>query len=290
VLKFAGVPEVHIISHKAIPGPGVPAEDSMPAILREIQQGIEEGVIIHEHRGVQRLILRGERVVAVELVHMKKLANAEGRLKRVAFEGTESLLNVDQVIPAIGQTVDPAGLETVLQQRSFMPADEGGRLAGHPGLYTGGDTRGDQGTVSEAIGDGRRAATAMDAFIRGERASPEAAATPWLTYQQLNLNYFMPAPRPHSATLEVGARNSSQEIDSGLNRQQVLGEGQRCFSCGDCMACDNCWTLCPDVAVLQTRDIAADGSHYVFDYGYRKGCGLCAHECPTGYIVMREET
>jgi formate dehydrogenase beta subunit len=46
------------------------------------------------------------------------------------------------------------------------------------------------------------------------------------------------------------------------------------------------------VAVLKTRDVAADGSHYVFDYGYCycKGCGLCAHECPTGYIVMQEDT
>lgn len=290
VLKFAGVPAVHIISHKAIPGPGVPPEDSMPAILREIRQGIEEGVIIHEHRGVQRLILRGEKVVAVELVHMKKLANAEGRLKRVAFEGTESLLNVDQVIPAIGQTVDPTGLETVLRQRSFMPADEWGRLAGHAGLYTGGDTRGDHGTVSEAIGDGRRAATAMDAFIRRNDTALGTEATSWLPFERLNLNYFVPAPRPRAATLAVGERNSSQEIDTGLNRQQVLGEGQRCFSCGDCLACDNCWTLCPDVAVLKTRDIAADGSHYVFDYGYCKGCGLCAHECPTGYIVMQDET
>lgn len=290
VLKFAGVPEVHIISHKAIPAPGVPPEDSMPAILREIRQGLEEGVTIHEHRGVQRLILRGERVVAVELVHMKKLANAEGRLKRVAFEGTESLLNVDQVIPAIGQTVDPAGLETVLGQGSFMPADEWGRIAGHPGVYTGGDTRGDHGTVSEAVGDGRRAATAIDAYIKAESDALGTEASEWLGYEQLNVNYFLPAPRPHAAVLTVADRDSEAEIDSGLQRHQVVGESQRCLSCGDCLACDNCWMLCPDVAVLKTRDIAADGSHYVFDYGYCKGCGLCAHECPTGYIVMEDES
>ena len=77
-----------------------------------------------------------------------------------------------------------------------------------------------------------------------------------------------------------------------MERHQVLAEAHRCLSCGDCLACDNCWTLCPDVAVLKTRDVAADGSHYVFDYGYCycKGCGLCAHECPTGYIVMQEDT
>ena len=289
VLKFAGVPEVHIISHKAIPGPGVPADDAMPAILREIRQGLEEGVLIHEHRGVQRLILRGEKVVAVELVHMKKLADASGRLKRVAFEGTESLLHVDQVIPAIGQTVDPAGLDSVLGKRSFMPADEWGVIEGHRGVFTGGDTRGDHGTVSEAIGDGRRAARGMDALIRAADM-PDSEAGAWLGYDKLNVNYFVPAPRPHPAALPVGERNGSTEIEAGLTQREAQAEGRRCFSCGNCLACDNCWSLCPDVAVLKTRDIAADGSHYVFDYGYCKGCGLCAHECPTGYIVMQEES
>jgi len=167
-------------------------------------------------RGGQGLILRGEKVVAVELVHMKRLANAEGRLKRVAFEGTESLLSVDQVIPAIGQTVDPAGLETVLKQGSFMPADEWGRIAGHPGVYTGGDTRGDHGTVSEAVGDGRRAARAIDAYIKAESDSLGTEAGPWLGFEQLNVNYFVLAPRPHAASLSVTERTSSAEIDSGL--------------------------------------------------------------------------
>lgn len=290
VLKFAGVPEVHIVSHKAIPGPGVPAEDSMPAILREIRQGIEEGVVIHEHRGVQRLILRGQKVVAVELVHMKKLANAEGRMKRVAFEGTESLLNVDHVIPAIGQTVDPAGLGSVLNRASFLRADDWGRIDGHAGVFTGGDARGDHGTVSEAIGDGRLAALAIDAFVKDETEPAATAGAELLGYERLNLNYFVPAPRPRGPSLDVAQRTCSDEIDRGLDQQQVLGEGRRCFSCGNCLACDNCWTLCPDVAVLKTRDIAADGSHYVFDYGYCKGCGLCSHECPTGYIAMEPET
>ena len=55
------------------------------------------------------------------------------------------------------------------------------------------------------------------------------------------------------------------------------------------MACDNCWNLCPDSSVLKTREKASDGSHYVFDYDYCKGCGLCAHECPVGYINMIDE-
>jgi len=27
----------------------------------------------------------------------------------------------------------------------------------------------------------------------------------------------------------------------------------------------------------------------VFEYDYCKGCGLCANQCPCGYIVMKDE-
>ncbi len=69
-----------------------------------------------------------------------------------------------------------------------------------------------------------------------------------------------------------------------------MAEAQRCLSCGNCLACDNCWTLCPDNAVIKTQELASDGSHYLFDLDYCKGCGLCAQECPTGYIQMVPET
>jgi formate dehydrogenase (NADP+) beta subunit len=72
----------------------------------------------------------------------------------------------------------------------------------------------------------------------------------------------------------VAERDGSTEIDNGLTQRQAQAEGQRSFSCSNCLACDGCWNLCPDIAVLKTRDIAADGSHHVFDYGYCKG--VCA--------------
>lgn len=287
ILKHAGVPQVHIVSHKAIPGPGVPAQDAMPAILREIRQGLEEGVVIHEHRGVQRLILRGEQVVGVEVVHMKKLANEAGRLKRVAFEGTESLLHVEQVIPAIGQTVDPKGIESLLNGGSYFRVDDWGAFADKPGVFTGGDARG-HGTVSEAIGDGRRAALAIDHALRSGQA-PQAPKAEPLAFDRLNINYYELAPRAQTAVLEVAERTGFKEVEGGLTRRQAVDEGRRCFSCGNCMMCDNCWTLCPDVAVLKSQEKTEDGSHYLFDYEYCKGCGLCAHECPSGYIRMRDE-
>lgn len=288
VLRRSGVQQVHIISHKSIPGPDVPPDDAMPAIPREVDQALEEGVTIHEHRGIHRLILRGEKVIGVEMVHMKKLRQPSGRLKRVEFEGTETVLHVDQVIPAIGQVVDPLGVEPLLDHREFFRVDEWGRFAKHAGVYTGGDARGDRGTVSEAIGDGRRAAIAIDADLRGIEL-PIGERREALGFDHLNLNYFEHAPRARESVLAVELRKQYEEIEGGLSGNEVRSEAERCFSCGNCFACDNCWTFCPDESVLKTRQIAEDGTHYIFDYDYCKGCGLCSSECPCGFITMVDE-
>ena len=288
ILKHCGVETVHVVTHESLPRAGVEQPDTMPAIAREIEQAMEEGVIIHEHRGVQRLVLRGEQVVGLELVHRKKLREADNSTRSVSFEGTETLLHVDQVIPAIGQTVDPAGLASLLGQHEFLTASEHGRIGGHPGLYTGGDARGGGGTVSAAIGDGRRAALAIARDLQ-RQADPEDRTAAPVTAAQINVNYFEPKSRQHAPTLPVAERNGDAEIIGGLAPQQAAQEALRCLSCGDCLACDNCWTLCPDVAVLKTRSPAEDGSFYVFDYDFCKGCGICARECPTAYIVMEPE-
>jgi len=222
------------------------------------------------------------------MVHMKKLRQPDGRLRRVEFEGTETVLHVDQVIPAIGQVVDPEGVQPLIGQRDFFKVDEWGGFPKHPGIYTGGDARGDRGTVSEAIGDGRRAAIAIDAYIRGidlplpERREP-------IGFDKLNLNYFEHGTRARESLLPVELRKQYEEIEGGLNPNQIRAEAERCFSCGNCFACDNCWTFCPDESVLKAREVASDGTHYVFDYDYCKGCGLCASECPCGFIAMIDE-
>jgi len=70
----------------------------------------------------------------------------------------------------------------------------------------------------------------------------------------------------------------------GLQLEQTLAEAGRCFSCGTCVVCDNCVTVCPDLAV---RRAPAGGYEVLGDYC--KGCGLCVRECPTGSMTMVEE-
>jgi len=43
-----------------------------------------------------------------------------------------------------------------------------------------------------------------------------------------------------------------------------------------CIQCLFCWVSCPDASVT-----LKDGKMTGFDYKHCKGCGICAHECPT---------
>ena len=47
-----------------------------------------------------------------------------------------------------------------------------------------------------------------------------------------------------------------------------------------CIDCDNCIIFCPDSSVNKQHDI---------NYDYCKGCGICAHECPSDAIEMIKE-
>jgi NADPH-dependent glutamate synthase beta subunit-like oxidoreductase len=289
ILKRLGAEDVHIITHERIPGPGVPEYDAMRASGREVRQAIEEGVVVHEHRGVRRLLLKGNKVTGVELVHARKLLSPDGRHKLHSFDGTETVLHVDEVIPAIGQQVDAEGFDSILHGKPFIPVDDyTGAIVGLPGLWAGGDARGDHGTVSAAVGDGRRAALAIFDTLRG-LAAPTRPERTVASIGHINLHYYEHLSRQEVVVLPPEQRVCHEEVERGLGDTQAALEAKRCLACGNCMACDNCWTLCPDASVLKTTEIATDGSHYVFDYDYCKGCGLCAKECPTGYIIMQPE-
>jgi 2-oxoacid:acceptor oxidoreductase delta subunit (pyruvate/2-ketoisovalerate family) len=263
-------------------------DDPMAAIVREVREAEEEGIIFHPHHTLTRLIVRDGRVRGVELTAVRKLPGEGRGSRRVAFEGTEVILDADLVVPAVGEIVEPFGLEKLLAGRGHLAAGPTGAVPGEPGLFAGGDAAGGLGTVSAAIGSGRRAAAAIDAHFRRQAAVAETVPPP-LGVEHLNLSYFDHLGRREPPIVPAAARSPEVEVEGSLDYGAVHEEARRCLSCGNCMACDNCWTFCPEPAVLKTRTVAADGSHYVFDYDFCKGCGLCARECPTGFIAMIDE-
>jgi len=289
VMKRAGVSDVCVITASGLPGDAA-ADDVMHVVPRELDEAQEEGVVLYPHYTVQRLLMHGSKLVGIEIVRLKKLVGADGARHRVPFEGTERVLDVDMVVPAIGEAVDAEGMEALLEHADYLRGDVWGRLLGRDGVWVGGDARGDRGTVAAAVGDGTRAAIDIDRVLRDEPA-PDAGAADLepIPLQAMNLHYYEHAARVPVQKVAVSERTDLTEIEGSMDAGQARNEAGRCLSCGNCLACDNCWTLCPDSAVLKTVERATDGSHYLFDYDYCKGCGICAEECPPGFIRMVPE-
>ncbi len=285
LMKRSGAKEVTLVTASGLPGPDTEPDDLINVVPRELDEALEEGIEVIPHATINRLIMRGSKVVGAEVVSMKKEADASGRKRRVSFEGTERVHDVDMVIPCIGELVDPEGLGQLVTRGYLRPSDAWGTLGDK--TYALGDARGDRGTVAEAIGDGKRTMQAVAARLNG--AEPQADTRAEMPASGLNPTYYETASKAVAPKLPVEARTFDDEIEGDIGRAAALTEAQRCLSCGNCLACDNCWTFCPDNAVIKTAELATDGSHYLFDLDYCKGCGLCAHECPTGYIQMQTD-
>ena len=153
------------------------------------------------------------------------------------------------------------------------------------GIFATAEILASERTVPAAVGQGKRAAQNIDAWLRGEVYSPPPPHE-MATADKLNTWYYGEAPKTVRPVLEMARRTSTfEEVVQGLDESNALYEARRCMSCGNCFECDNCYGMCPDNAVTKL----GPGRGFEFRYDYCKGCGICAQECPCGAIAMVPE-
>jgi 2-oxoacid:acceptor oxidoreductase delta subunit (pyruvate/2-ketoisovalerate family) len=177
------------------------------------------------------------------------------------------------------------------------------------GIFFGGDLVSPLRTVAHAIGSGKKAAISIDAYLR--KTNPQeilemtrigetgcVSMTKYLdtdyrtlshhvvSFDELNTAYFRFQKRTEKSQAPVSRRiRDFREVTKGLNRRQARYEAARCFHCGTCDECENCYVFCPDVSILKSMKKL---EHSV-DYDICKGCGICFIECPRRAISMAEE-
>ncbi|RLC70888.1 MAG: glutamate synthase [Chloroflexi bacterium] len=271
----------------------------MPAIDEEVNEALDEGVRIEFLRAPVAVLTEDGHVRGLRLTEMELGAPDEsGRRRPLPVAGSEYDVACDTVIPALGQVADLSFLDAeVKSERGRIITDEKAATT-RPPIFAGGDVATGFGTVTAAVGSGKRAALAIDCFLRGvERTFPDlaqnvqAAPRPHdaavVRFEDLNTAYFEEEPRPRQEQRPAAGRVTTfEEVNLGYGEDAALAEAQRCFSCGTCNECDNCLIFCPDVAVLRGP---SDDEPFVFNYDYCKGCGICVSECPRHAISFEEE-
>ena len=138
----------------------------MPAYEWEILEGEEEGLAFEYQAAPSRVVLdaRGH-VTGLECLRMELGdPDASGRRRPVAVPGSEFVVACDTVIPAIGLSVDLSWLsdEVEVTDRGTIVADSREFRTTHPKVFAGGDAVRGPATLIEAIGDGQRAAFAIE--------------------------------------------------------------------------------------------------------------------------------
>ncbi|MGP1436749.1 MAG: bifunctional dihydroorotate dehydrogenase B NAD binding subunit/NADPH-dependent glutamate synthase [Phocaeicola sp.] len=143
------------------------SEQEMPARLEEVKHAKEEGIkFMTLHNPIQYLTDE-EGAVKAAILQVMQLGepDASGRRKPVAVEGQTVELEVDQVVVAVGVSPNPLvpksipGLE--LGRKNTIVVNED-MQSSRPNLFAGGDIVRGGATVILAMGDGRKAAAAMD--------------------------------------------------------------------------------------------------------------------------------
>ena len=254
--------------------------ERMPAHDFEVEEALEEGVLM-------KWLTTIKRAEAGRLV-VERMALDERGFPQPTGELDE--LEADAVVLALGQDADLSlldGVPGIEIEDGVVKVDER-MMTGHEGIFAGGDMVPAERTVTVAIGHGRLAARNIDSWLHGGDYRPEAERSP-AGPETLNTWYYADAPKTERPRLDAVRRSSTfDEVVLGLDESNALFEARRCMSCGSCFACDNCYGVCPDNAVIK---LEPGGSYaYEVDYDYCKGCGLCARECPCGAIEMVPET
>lgn len=249
-----------------------------PAHPSEIAEAIEEGVSMKWLSTVKEA---GEGEIKIE----KMVLDENGKPQST---GEFETIAADSLVLALGQQTD-LSLLTSMQgltiENDEVVVDEKTMMTGAAGVFAGGDmVKGDK-NVTVAIGHGKRAARAINAFVNGEKYV-EPAKAPLATFDRLHTWYYADAPKTVRPMLDIVRRQTTfDEVQHGLTEENALFEARRCMSCGNCFECDNCYGVCPDNAVIKL----GEGMKFKFNYDYCKGCGICANECPCGAIDMVSE-
>jgi formate dehydrogenase beta subunit len=249
-----GASEVHLVC--------LEKRHEMPAALEEIEEAESEGIIMHPGLGPNRILGRDGKVVGLETLDTKWVFDQSGRFNPAFQENSEKQLECDTIIMAIGQApkldflhpedgvqISPRGLIAVNRETLMTSA---------PGVFAGGDCVFGPRLIIDSVGDGKRAAIAIDEFLRG-RKHPDPVIEVELLERHRMFSDFMDIGRQPVPMVPLERRTGVTEVEIGFDEESAMAEARRCLRCWintvfegnaqdgtECVLCGGCVDVCPE--------------------------------------------
>jgi NADH-quinone oxidoreductase subunit F len=208
--------------------------EEMPAYEEEIQGAIAEGTELIVLGIPTRIVGTSGRVAGVEYVRAELgKTERDGRRRAVAVEGSQTVIECEIVIPAIGQvpSCEPVRFEDgpELTERGAIRTDPVTLRTTRPEIFAGGDCVTGAASVISAIAAGQRAAVNIDRMLGGKGLLPHDIGIALAATHETPCGT---CGRVEEKMISLQKRKRGfAEVVLGLDREQATTEAGRCLRC-----------------------------------------------------------
>ena len=233
----------------------------MPAWEEEIQAAEAEGVSLTYLCAPKAVLVQNGRLAGLRCIRMELgEPDASGRRRPIPITGSEFDMDIDQLIPAIGQRADLSALKNVeglkFTRWGTVEVDPVTYETGRKGVFAGGDLQTGPWIAIGAIAAGREAAESIVRALNKEDMAkgrtPMANKNP--VYRPIPEN-AVPKTRSRMPELNLARRKGNfEEVELGFDEETGKEEADRCLNCGYCCECFQCVEACgADAVTLDTH-------------------------------------
>jgi NADH-quinone oxidoreductase subunit F len=218
------------------------SREEMPITDNEYREALEEGILFHFLTSPTRIVSEQWKVKGLECIKMRLGEPDEsGRRRPIPVDGSEFFAPADTVIPSVGQTPDLSFLppDSKLERARWgaLQVNRNTLSTNVPGLFAGGDFVTGPTSVIDAVAAGRRAAIAIDKYLRSDLSRVE------IRDERLEADHKVEDMADSMESVELKARSPVpalppdkriacfDEIEIGYTEEKAREEARRCLRC-----------------------------------------------------------
>jgi ferredoxin len=248
VLRMSADKQVHVVC--------LEKRHEMPADKREIDEGEEEGIYLHDGRGPKEMLVRNGKAYALRTVKCTRVFDDKGKFNPVLDETQVEDLEADTILFAIGQTSDLSFLspdDGVETNRGLIKVDPETYQTTAPDVFACGDIAHGPRLFIHAVASAQVAARSMHDYLRGCRTDITFRKQ-WKPAVYTMVDDWNLIPREEPPILETAVRaNSIEQVELLFPESQAREQAARCLRCNvntvfdtsTCIACNGCVDVCP---------------------------------------------
>jgi len=216
--------------------------EEMPAFDEEIEAADQEGIKIQTLVSPTKVITTNGLFSGIECIKNELGAtDSSGRKRPVPLKNTEHIIELDTLIVAISED---SGIDSIGPARSSkvevtdwntIKVDKNTLLTSREGVFAAGDVITGPNTVIDAIAAGKKVATMIDHYIKGDEMEQ-------LSVLKLPQVHIQPLDVDEKETLQSGRvetprasidwrKRNFAEVEVSLSVEEAVCESERCLRC-----------------------------------------------------------